>query len=58
MNKTESIRVAKQLKLNVVLFESYFKDDDFKDNPFKYFVKNYYLSTTSEESSYYYMMLS
>ena len=33
------------VKLYVILQNSYFKDDDFSDNPVKHYLKPYYLNT-------------
>jgi hypothetical protein len=53
----ESDRVGGNLKLQLVIMNSYFKDDDFND-PIKKYLRNYYLSSVSLSSVYYYMLLS
>jgi hypothetical protein len=53
----ESDRVGGNLKLQLVIMNSYFKDDDFKD-PIKKYLKTYYLSSVELSSVYYYMLLS
>jgi hypothetical protein len=49
--------VGGNLKLQLVIMNSYFKDDDFKD-PIKKYLRNYYLSSVELSSVYYYMLLS
>ena len=55
---SETIRIAGYLKLFWVVQNSYFKDDDFTDDPIKPYLKPYYLVTVFNQSQYYYMLLS
>ena len=55
---SETIRIAGYLKLFWVVQNSYFKDDEFVDNPIKAYLKPYYLVTVFNQSQYYYMLIS
>lgn len=44
MPLNESNRVASMINVNLVFQNSFFKDDEFSDNPIKTFQKPYYLS--------------
>jgi hypothetical protein len=47
---SETIRIAGYLKLFWVVQNSYFKDDDFTDDPIKPYLKPYYLVTVFNQS--------
>lgn len=49
--------MAQQLKLFLVIQNSYLKDDDFQD-PIKKYLKPYFLTSASNHSIFYYMMVS
>lgn len=42
----------------MVLQNSFFKDDDFGQEPIKKFLKPYYLTSTENKSIYYYIQIS
>ena len=41
----EMLRVAGQLKLNLIVQNSYFNDENFSEKPIKNFNKPYYMTT-------------
>lgn len=49
--------MSANIKLFIVLQDSYFKDDDF-EQPLKRYLKPYYLTSAYNESIYYYMQIS
>ena len=55
---SESDRISGHLKLTLALQNSYFKDDEFEDNPINFILKSYYFSAFQNQSQYYYMLLS
>lgn len=59
MPVSESQRVASNLRLSLVVMNSFFREDDFDlDSQIGTFLKPYFLTTTANTSSYYYMLVS
>ncbi len=52
------LRVAAQLKLYLIVQNSFFDDEDFNENPIKYYNKPYYMTSQYNRSVYYYMQIS
>ena len=47
-----------RIKLHLVVEDSYFKDEDFSENPIKKFLKSYAFQTLEGQSLYYYIKIS